>query len=78
MPELTIDEIKDDIARFLNRIFMERKVAQDLGFNVDQIDAFIETEGAKQMQKFDSMTPSDMIDLMLNEIKGFMSDDPMV
>ncbi len=72
MPTINIDEIKKDIAKFLERIFMERKIARDMGLNVSEIDTFIETEGAKQMQRFDTMTVDDTIDYMLNEIKDFI------
>lgn len=72
MPTINIDEIKKDIAKFLERIFMERKIARDMGLDVSEIDTFIETEGAKQMQRFDTMTVDDTIDYMLNEIKDFI------
>lgn len=72
MPTINIDEIKKDISKFLERIFMERKIARDMGLDVLEIDTFIETEGAKQMQRFDTMTVDDTIDYMLNEIKDFI------
>ena len=72
MPTISIDENKKDIAKFLERIFMERKIARDMGLDVLEIDTFIETEGAKQMQRFDTMTVDDTIDYMLNEIKDFI------
>lgn len=72
MPTINIDEIKKDIAKFLERIFMERKIARDMGLDVSEIDTFIETEGAKQMQRFDTMSVDDTIDYMLNEIKDFI------
>ena len=73
--EININEIKEDISKFLERIFLERKVAGDLGLDVSEIDSFIESEGAKQMQRFNSMSVDDAIEYMLNEIKDFI-DQP--
>jgi len=72
MPEITMEEIKNDIAKFLERIFVERRVAKDLDLDVEEIDQFIKDEGARQLEKFESMTSNDMIDFMLGEIKGFI------
>lgn len=73
--EININEIKEDISKFLERIFLERKVSQDLGLDVSEIDAFIKEEGERQMHRFDSMSVNDAIDFMLNEIKDFI-DQP--
>lgn len=72
MVDLNINEIKEDIGKFLERIFLERKVAKDLGFDVSEIDEYIKSEGARQLQRFEEMSVEEAINYMLNEIKDFI------
>ena len=72
MPEkIIMQEIKDDLTKLLERIFMERKVAEDLGLDVNEIDEFIVEEGARQKTRFEEISTDEMIDLMINEIASY-------
>lgn len=75
MPDIEMREIKKDISRLLDRIFMERRVAYDLELDVKEIDDFIVAEGVKLKEKYEKMSVEEMIDLMLNEIVSYLDSD---
>ena len=73
--KISMQEIKTDLKKLLERIFMERKVADDLGLNVREIDDFIIEEGARQKQRFEEISTEEMIDLMITEIASYNFDN---
>lgn len=72
---LNINEVKEDIGKALEHIFLCRRIASDLEFDVEEIDLFIKEYGEKQMHRFDNMTNEEIVASMVNDIVNNLPDE---
>lgn len=72
---LNINEVKEDIGKALEHIFLCRRIAMDLEFDVEEIDLFIKEYGEKQMHRFEKMTNEEIVASMVNDIINCLPDE---
>lgn len=69
--KLTVDGMLEDIGKLLERVFMERRVGADLGFDVAVIDKYIVDEGLRQQERFDKMSRDELCAMMVDELMSY-------
>lgn len=72
---LTFSEIKDDIGRALEHIFLSRRIAMDLDFSAEQIDTFIKEYSKELLTKYERMTNDEILLCMVKELAGKLPND---
>ena len=70
--KLTVEELREDIAKHLEVISVERRMAKDLDYDVLALDKFIAEEGAKQINRFDTMSVEELVSYMIADISDML------
>lgn len=70
--KLDLNELREDIAKHLEVISVERRMAKDLGYDVLSLDKFIAEEGAKQINRFDTMSVEELMSYMIADIADML------
>lgn len=65
---ISLNEFKSDIADHLEKISVVRRMAIDMGYSADEIDAYIATEGSRQIKRFSEMSVNELVKFMVEDM----------